>query len=84
MRAGAVVERDGKAASDAAEWLTLAPAATLAVVGRTTLHYAAERGEIAYATFAGTRYFHRDDVAEWRARRVRAGFANESDGGATT
>jgi hypothetical protein len=57
----------------ATEWLRLGAAARLAGVSRTTLHYKAVDGEVAYAIVDGQRFFRPDDVAAWaRLRRTAA------------
>lgn len=54
------------------DWLELTPAAAVAAVNRVTLHRAAVRGEITFATVAGRRVFHREDLRQWaRAREAK-------------
>lgn len=50
-------------------WLRLKEAAARAEVGRSTLHRAATRGEIAYATLDGYRFFASEDIEQWRRER---------------
>jgi excisionase family DNA binding protein len=52
------------------EWLTLIEAAEFAGVGRTTLHRAAEAGELPYLPTRLGRLFFVGDVTRWaRARQ---------------
>jgi excisionase family DNA binding protein len=68
-------EAPGQFGGLASEWLTLAQAATAAGVGRTTLHRAAERDELAFAVIGRIRFFHLDDIEAWAADRRARGEA---------